>query len=112
MNWKALVMIFVLQSLAPVQAHPAQTRRKKQSVKSAVAKAPAKEASKTIPYAGLNFELASTLSGHTDPVSSIAFSPDGKLLASGGWDKRVILWDVATGTELRTFVGHTRQVLT
>jgi WD40 repeat protein len=36
----------------------------------------------------------------------IAFSPDGKLLASGGDDHTVRLWDVATGKELRKFTGH------
>jgi WD40 repeat protein len=41
-----------------------------------------------------------TLTGHTDFVRSIAFSPDGTTLASGGTDNAVRLWDVATGTEL------------
>ncbi len=34
---------------------------------------------------------------HTNYVSSIAYSPDGKILASAGYDQNVILWDVATG---------------
>lgn len=37
-----------------------------------------------------------TLSGHTDTATSVTFSPDGKLLASGSSDGTIRLWDVAT----------------
>ena len=47
------------------------------------------------------------LSGHTDYVSSVAFSLDGRLLVSGSHDKTVKLWDVQTGGVARTFYGHT-----
>ena len=42
-------------------------------------------------------KLIRTLIGHTDTLSSIAFSPDGKLLASGSYDITIKLWDVTTG---------------
>jgi hypothetical protein len=48
-----------------------------------------------------------TFVGHTEFVSDIAFSPDGKWLASGSADNTVRLWDVATGHPRRTFEGHT-----
>ena len=53
---------------------------------------------------------ARTLEGPTAEVWSVAFSPDGHLLASGSWDKTVRLWEVATGTLVRTLEGHTGQV--
>jgi WD40 repeat protein len=34
--------------------------------------------------------------GHTSLISSIAFSPDGKIMATGSWDQTVRLWDVST----------------
>jgi WD40 repeat protein len=45
--------------------------------------------------------------GHGASGESLAFSPDGRLLASGSsWNDTVKLWDVANGQELRTLSGH------
>jgi WD40 repeat protein len=54
-------------------------------------------------------ELA-TLPGHQKTVWSLAFSSNGKLLASGGEDEVIRLWDVNTGQERGTLKGHTGSV--
>jgi WD40 repeat protein len=41
---------------------------------------------------------------------SVAFSPDGKLLAGGGFGSMVKLWDLATGQAVATLIGHLGQV--
>src|SRR4051812_28110778 len=45
-------------------------------------------------------------SGHKGMILSVAFSPDGKMLASAGEDIGIKLWNVETGKELRTLYGH------
>lgn len=47
-----------------------------------------------------------TLCGHTDVVHCVAFSPDGRLIASGSADQSVRLWDVAAAREVRSLLGH------
>jgi WD40 repeat protein len=43
-------------------------------------------------------------------VNSVAFSPDSKILASGGWDDTVRLWDVETGKQIRKIDAHKAMV--
>jgi len=53
-----------------------------------------------------------TLEGHMNTVKSVAFSPDGKMLASGSCDTTIKLWDVASGKNTATLKGHTEFIQT
>lgn len=44
--------------------------------------------------------------GHTKNILSLAVSPSGKFLATGGEDNKLIIWDAATLTPLKTFTQH------
>ncbi len=49
--------------------------------------------------------------GHSDNVFTVAWSPDGKYIASGSRDKTVRVWDVATGEDYFIYRGHNKCVL-
>ena len=51
-----------------------------------------------------------TLYGHTGPVTSVSFSPDGTRIVTGSGDKTAKVWDARTGTALLELKGHTGAV--
>ncbi len=55
-------------------------------------------------------KLLQTLTGHSNWVLSVAYSPDGQTLASGCEDKTIKLWNVNTGKLLQTLTGHSHRV--
>jgi WD40 repeat protein len=50
------------------------------------------------------------LSGHTDMIMEVAYSPDGAYLATGSFDGTARIWNTATGQELFSLSGHTSGV--
>lgn len=51
------------------------------------------------------------LKGHASITDALAFSPDGKRLASASWDGTAAIWDVATGRTLFPLKAHTSHVV-
>jgi WD40 repeat protein/serine/threonine protein kinase/two-component SAPR family response regulator len=49
--------------------------------------------------------------GHEGPVTTVAFSPDNRLLLSGGLDAVLRLWDVAGGEQMHRFDGHSSGIM-
>jgi WD40 repeat protein len=50
------------------------------------------------------------MAGHSKHINAIAFSQDGRRLASASLDRSVRVWDVATGERLAVLTGHTDEV--
>ena len=57
---------------------------------------------------------SSVLKGHTETIYSLVFSPNGKQIVTGSFDKTIKVWDAVTGKEIRTLTGpqgHKQMVL-
>ena len=59
---------------------------------------------------GITGNQTAVLFGHSDWVTSVDFSSDGKLAASGSNDRMVMLWDTQTGGVVKAFSGHSDNV--
>ena len=56
-------------------------------------------------------KLVRSFDGHSDYVTSVAISPDGRYALSGSADKTLKFWDIATGQEIQSFKGHADGVM-
>ena len=55
-------------------------------------------------------QMVMRLEAHPGKIKALAFTPDGRILASGGEDRIVRLWDVQTGSLVHALAGHTKRV--
>src|SRR5215467_12636825 len=51
-------------------------------------------------------QIRATLKGHTLALASVDYSPNGRYVATGSYDKTAKIWDAATGAEIITLRGH------
>ncbi len=101
---------------APQQAARAPVQASREPAQPA-ASAPRTEAGPPLPSRsardsapGYPEHLARVLNGHRDWVQTLAFAPDGQMLASAGYDKTIRVWRVASGSVQQVLRGHQRSI--
>ncbi|WP_414530784.1 WD40 repeat domain-containing protein [Nodularia chucula] len=57
-----------------------------------------------------NWRCVNTLNGHTGIIYAMAINPEGKILASGGGDHKINLWNLDNGEVVATFNGHSNTI--
>lgn len=61
--------------------------------------------------AAATWHCVNTLVGHSSPVAAIAIHPNGRCIASSGFDRTIKLWKLDTGEFINSLVGHEQPVL-
>lgn len=65
----------------------------------------------SIPGTGVKIkQFGAENGGHSDNVTAMALTTDGRYLATGSTDKSIRIWDVAAGKVIRTLSGHTAEI--
>lgn len=54
----------------------------------------------------INSNLINTIKGHSLLISSTAITPDGKYIVSGGWDNKIKIWELESGSLVKEFEEH------
>ena len=67
---------------------------------------PVPERQRVVPARAPTWQCVHTLVGHSNAVTSVAFSPDGQTLASGSEDKTIEMWKLEAGKRWYTLTGH------
>ncbi|MFM9265081.1 serine/threonine-protein kinase [Tychonema sp. BBK16] len=67
---------------------------------------PVPQVLRVVPAHAPTWRCVHTLVGHSNAVTSVAFSPDGATLASGSEDKTIEMWKLETGKRWYTLTGH------